>query len=135
MNVKNQEVLVQNQEKSKGVEMTRDLPVYSPATDIYEKEDSILVVCDMPGVDDKQVDITLENGVLTLTGCADTREPDAYELAYRGHQPGVYRRSFTLSTDIDHSKIKASISKGVLQVVLPKAEKATPRKIKVEVGS
>ena len=134
MTANNQDVQVQHKEPSKDVEMTRDLPVYSPQTDIYEKEDSILVLCDMPGVDENQVDVSLENNVLTLTGCQDVKEPGNHELLYRDYRPGAFRRSFTLSADINHAGIKAKLNNGVLQVILPKAEKAQPRKIKVEVG-
>ena len=83
MTVNNQDIQVQHKESPKDVEMTRDLPVYSPSTDIYEKEDSILVVCDMPGVDENQVDISLENNVLTLTGCQDAKDPEKHEMLYR----------------------------------------------------
>ena len=134
MTVNNQDIQVQHKESPKDVEMTRDLPVYSPPTDIYEKEDSILVVCDMPGVDENQVDISLENNVLTLTGCQDAKDPEKHEMLYRDYRPGAFRRSFTLSADIDNAGIKAKLNSGVLQVILPKAEKAQPRKIKVEVG-
>ena len=134
MTANNQDIQVQHKELPKGVEMTRDLPVYSPQTDIYEKEDSILVVCDMPEVDESQVDVSLENNVLTLTGCQDAKDPDKHEVLYRDYRPGAFRRSFTLSADINHAGIKAKLNNGVLQVTLPKAEKAQPRKIKVEIG-
>ena len=114
------------------MELKEDRPVYSPATDIYEKEDSLLVICDMPGVDEKQVDITLEDDVLTLTGAQQADEPADQSLIYRSYWSGVFRRSFRLSADIDNSKIKATMKNGVLHVLLPKAEKAQPRKIAVE---
>ena len=115
-----------------GVELAQDRPLYSPDTDIYEKGDAVLVLCDMPGVDDKHVEVTLENEVLTLTGYQQVEEPDGHDPVYWGFRPGVFRRSFTLSTEVDRSKIKAKIRNGVLQVVLPKAEEAQPRKIVVE---
>lgn len=105
----------------------------SPPTDIYEREDAVLVLCDMPGVDDQHVDVMLEDDVLTLTGSQEAQEPARHELLYRGHWPGVFRRSFTLTTEVDRAKIKARIRHGVLEVVLPKAEAApASKRIKVE---
>ncbi|HBA85211.1 MAG TPA: heat-shock protein Hsp20 [Verrucomicrobia bacterium] len=130
-----QETKHQQKEGSKDVEMTEDRPILTPATDIYEKEDSILVLCDMPGVDEKNVDIILENDVLTLTGSQTEEEPKGQTLIYRGYWPGIYRRAFQLTTDVDRSKIKATMKNGVLQVVLPKSEKAQPRKIAVEASA
>lgn len=121
-------------EKADGqkIEMTRDLPVLVPATDIYEKDDSILVVCDMPGVGDKDIDITVENKILTISGHQDLQSPEKHERIYRGFSNGIFRRSFQLSSEADDSKINAKLSNGVLSVVIGKAEKAIPRKIKVE---
>lgn len=122
----------QKKESTGAVELTQDRPVFLPPTDIYEREDAVLVVCDMPGVDDKHVDVMLEDDVLTLTGSQEAQEPSPHELLYRGHWPGVFRRSFTLTTEVDRAKIKARIRHGVLEVVLPKAEAAQPKRIKVE---
>ena len=126
---------VEKKESADKVEMTRDLPVYAPETDIFEKNDSILVVCDMPGVDEQSVDITLEDDVLTLTGCQKPVDRPGYSLLYRGYGTGIFRRSFTLSADIDRDSIKARLANGVLNVTLPKAAKAQPRKIAVEAGA
>lgn len=116
------------------VELTQDQPVFAPATDIYEKDDAVLVICDMPGVDEKHVDITLENGVLTITGQQDRTDPEGYSLLHREYRSGIFRRTFTVTADIDQDKIDAKISKGVLNLVLPKSEKAKPRKITVASG-
>lgn len=123
---------LQKPEASRSVELAQDLPIFLPPTDIYEREDAILVICDMPGVDEKHVDITLENDVLTLTGHPQGDAPSGYECLYRGYEPGVFRRSFTLTTEVDRSKINAKLRHGVLRVLLPKAEEAQPRKIKVQ---
>ncbi|HOW98882.1 MAG TPA: Hsp20/alpha crystallin family protein [Kiritimatiellia bacterium] len=122
----------QKKEAAGAVELAQDRPVFLPPTDIYEREDAVLVVCDMPGVDDQHVDVMLEDDVLTLTGSQEAQEPARHELLYRGHWPGVFRRSFTLTTEVDRAKIKARIRHGVLEVVLPKAEAAQPKRIKVE---
>ncbi len=113
-------------------EMTRDLPVFTPAADIFEKDDALLVVCDMPGVPESDVDIDLKDDVLTITGRQSDQTPEQGQLAYRGYATGIYRRAFTLATDIDREKIKARLVNGVLSISLPKAESVRPRKIAVE---
>jgi HSP20 family protein len=116
-------------------EPTRDLPVYVPAADIYEKPDAILVMCDMPGVDEKHVDVSLEDDVLTLVGEQVLAEPQGYERIYRARRPGLFRRSFTLHSEIDRDQIQARVKQGVLSLVLPKSKKARPKKIAVTVES
>ena len=120
--------------ESHDAESARDQRVFIPATDIYEKDDAVLVVCDMPGVGSENVDVTLENRALTITGYKDGKEPQDYELRHRGYYSGVYRRTFTCSTDIDRANIKAKISNGVLELTLPKSEEAQPHTISVEAG-
>lgn len=116
------------------VEMTQDHPVYIPAADIFEDKHSITVYADMPGVNEKNVDITLEDDVLTLIGHQDNEAPENLELVYQGYTPGIYRRSFTLGVAVDRKKINAKINNGVLTLQLPKAEEAKPRKIAVTAG-
>ncbi|NCC52851.1 MAG: Hsp20/alpha crystallin family protein [Spartobacteria bacterium] len=122
------------QKKQEEIELAQDLPVFAPAADIYEKEDAILVVCDMPGVDDKHVDVTLDNDELTLTGYQHIEEPEGYELLHRGYAEGIFRRSFTLTSEINREKIEAKITNGILRLTLPKAEEVQPRKISVSAG-
>ena len=112
-------------------ELTQDRPVYVPAADIYEKEDAILVQCDMPGVDEANVEVTLEDNVLTLTGRQQDKAPEGYGLVAAEYGTGIFRRSFTVSNQIDNEKIKARMKHGVLSLELPKAKAAQPRKIKI----
>jgi HSP20 family molecular chaperone IbpA len=123
----------ENRVSRETTELTHDRPVFVPATDIYENERSIFVVCDMPGVGDKGVDISLENNVLEITGHQTAESFDGYELLHRGYANGIYQRAFTISDAIDREKISAKIKNGVLHLELPKAEEAKPRKIKVKV--
>ena len=118
--------------ESREVEMPQDLPVFTPVADIYEKEDSILVICDMPGVKDEQVDVVLDNGELTITGYQDIAEPEGHEITHRGYESGIFRRVFLLANEINTEKIEAKISNGVLNVLLPKLEQAQPKKITVK---
>lgn len=129
---KKEENAVETTDRAQSVELTRDQPVFTPATDIHEREDAVMVVCDMPGVDEKHVDITIEEGVLTILGYQDTAEPADHELIYRGYSPGVFRRAFTVGPEVDPEKVRAKIANGVLRVMLGKSEKAQPRRIAVQ---
>ena len=93
-----------------------------------------MVAVDMPGVEPSQVDVTLENDILTITGVQAAGDPQGKECLHRGYRTGVWRRSFTLTADVDHGKIQARITNGVLKVLLPKAEQSRPRRIAVEAG-
>ncbi|MBF0457576.1 MAG: Hsp20/alpha crystallin family protein [Nitrospirae bacterium] len=118
-------------EVTEGVEHTRAVKVYTPAVDIVEKAKEILVTADMPGVDDKSIDITLEKNVLTIYGKVDVDVPEKYRASYVEYGIGDYRRSFTLSNEIDREHIEATVKNGVLRLVLPKAEAAKTKKIEV----
>lgn len=126
---------LQKQEIAEGeAERTRARPAFVPRTDIYETNDSIKVVVDMPGVNEDTVDITVEQNVLTIDGYAGPVEHEGYNrLAYSEYRVGDYQRSFTLSGQIDRDKIEAVVSGGVLRVHLPKAEPTT-QKIAVKAG-
>jgi HSP20 family protein len=113
------------------VERTRARRCFVPRTDIYEVGDDIHVVTDMPGVDDKSIDITLERNVLTINGYVEPDYPDNYQLAYAEYDVGDYQRSFRLSDDIDREGIEATVKDGVLRLHLPKADTAKARKISV----
>jgi len=115
------------------VERTSSRPVFVPPTDIYETEDSIVLLADMPGVDEKSVDIRLEKGALTIMGQV---EPEEYEDArpqYVEYRVGDYERAFTLSDEVDSEGISASLKDGVLRLELKKKEEVKPRRITVKI--
>ena len=85
----------------------------------------------MPGVDEKSVDITLEKELLTIYGRVEPEVPEKHSLAIAEYGVGDYRRTFTISSEIDRDHIEASVKDGVLKLVLPKAESAKTRKIPV----
>ena len=116
----------------KGIERTSTVPVFVPRCDIYERDDGLMLHADMPGVDEKSVDVELEAGVLTISGKVPAEDRPDHEIIYREFHPGDFRRSFTLTDEIDSGKIEASVKNGVLRVYLPKAEAAKPRKIAVK---
>lgn len=131
----------ENKEKSiekvepKQAEMVREGRVYVPATDIYEKEDAILVRCDMPGVALDQVDIRLDNTELEITGTQASGKPDGVDRLAGEFDTGVFRRKFTIPQLIDRDHIRARLHNGVLDIELPKAEQAKPRKIEITTGA
>jgi HSP20 family protein len=112
-----------------GVERTRPHKVYTPNVDILERKEDIVVTADLPGVDEKSLDITLEKNVLTINGQVDPEVSEPYRLAYSEYGIGDYQRAFTLSDEVDKDRIKATMKNGVLKLVLPKAAAATARKI------
>jgi HSP20 family protein len=117
------------------VEMAKDMPVLTPPTDIYEAKDSIIIVCDMPGVSDKSVDVSYEDDVITLVGWQTALDSiKEKQLIHKGFRGGVFKRSFSLLTDINIEGINAKMKDGVLKVILPKSEKVKPKKINVEIG-
>jgi HSP20 family protein len=105
--------------------------VFTPATNIIETGDSYLLAVDMPGVNEKGVDLTLENDVLSIRGHVEPENHPNFRLTYREYETGDYRRVFTLSAEVDRDRIQATVKDGVLHLVLPKAESAKPRKIHV----
>ncbi|MDA8306126.1 MAG: Hsp20/alpha crystallin family protein [Deltaproteobacteria bacterium] len=112
-------------------ESTRDVPVFVPAVDIYESENALTLLADMPGVPIDKIDIDLEADQLTIRGTVPEREEKG-KIIFKEFTYGDYYRQFTLSSDIDRAKIQASMKDGVLRLVLPKAEAAKPRKITVQ---
>ena len=112
-------------------ERTWSRPAFVPHTDIYKVDGEIIIVVDMPGVDAESVDITMEKNVLTINGYVEPVELENYTLAYAEYKVGDYERSFSLSNEIDQSKIEATMKDGVLRLHLPKVGPTT-RKIAVK---
>jgi HSP20 family protein len=115
-------------------EQTRPGAVYTPATDIFENENTITVLADMPGVKAQDLEIDLRENVLTLTGRVSVAEGQRESSILREYRPGTFFRQFTLSETIDQAKIDARLSDGVLRLELPKVERAKPRQITVKAG-
>lgn len=115
-----------------GVERMSARRVFMPRADICETDDGIVVLADMPGVDEKTVDITLEKNVLTISGRVELEEPKKHNLVYAEYEIGDYQRVFTLSDEIDRDGITAVVKNGVLRLALPKAPQAKTRKIAVK---
>ncbi len=135
MTAQEKEMVKQEQQAVSGdAQRMEQRPVYAPATDVFERDDAFVLVMDVPGVSEKDVDLQLEDDVLTIRARSASHEMKGYDLLYGEYRASDYERSFTLSTDIDRDKVKASVKNGVLRVELPKAEKLKPRKIEVKSG-
>lgn len=105
--------------------------VLVPRCDIYENAGSVHLVAEMPGVDDKSIDVTVERNVLTISGRFEAPARAGFKPVWREFESGEYRRSFRLSATADTSAIRASIKNGVLEVEVPQVVPAQ-RKIAVE---
>jgi HSP20 family protein len=122
----------QKRELEKKEEGTIPARIFLPAADIYESEDALTVVLEMPGVDKGNVDVRIEDGVLTVEGRLDFSKYQNLVPIYTEYNIGHYARSFRLSSKIDSTKIGAEMNDGVLSLVLPKVEEAKPRTIQVK---
>jgi HSP20 family molecular chaperone IbpA len=116
----------------KGTEGTRPGRWYQPAIDICENSESLWLWADMPGVDDKNVDINLSDGVLTIEGRIATAEYDGLQPTYSEYNVGNFHRRLSVSDDFDVDRISARMKEGVLEIQLPKAERVKARKIQVQ---
>ncbi len=126
------EIQKKETEVKEGAERTRAKRLYTPPVDIIEGEDRLLLIADMPGVDENSVDITLEKNILTINGTVEPEIPENHRLVSYEYGIGDYHRTFTLSDEIDREKIEATVKNGVLRLTLPKAEAAKTRKIPVK---
>jgi HSP20 family molecular chaperone IbpA len=114
-------------------ERTRDRRAFVPRTDIYETDEAIFLVADVPGVDENSLEITLEKNVLTINGYVTPTPPEGYTLSYAEYDIGDYVRRFSLSNEIDQQGIEASVKDGTLHLHLPKIG-PTVKKIDVTAG-
>jgi HSP20 family protein len=107
---------------------------FAPAIDVSEDKDNLIVKADLPGLTKDDVEITLQDNVLTLRGEkkqeSETKEENFYRME-RVH--GVFSRSFELPVTVNANKVAATFKDGVLQITLPKTEEAKPKQIKVNV--
>ena len=107
---------------------------WAPAVDIYEKASDVVLKAELPGVDPKDVDIRIENNVLTLKGERKLEgdvKRESYHRVERSY--GSFTRSFTLPSTVDTSSVKADYKDGVLRITLPKREEAKPKQIQIHI--
>jgi HSP20 family protein len=108
---------------------------FAPPVDVYEDEHNVALKLEVPGIDEKAIDVRIENNVLTVHGERKIEKEEKEENFRRvERQYGSFTRTFTLPTTVDAEKVAANYDKGILKIVLPKKAEAKPKQIKVNVG-
>ena len=118
-----------------GTEPALTASSFVPAVDIYEDEHNIILTAETPGIEEKDLDISVENGVLTVAGerrMDNEEKQDNFHRIERSY--GRFTRSFTLPPTVDENGVKADFNNGVLKITLAKREGAKPKQIKIESG-
>jgi len=109
---------------------------FAPPVDVYEDEHNVVLKVEVPGIDEKDIDVRVENSVLTVHGERKVEKEEKEENFRRiERQYGSFTRTFTLPSTVDAERIQADYDKGILKIVLPKKAEAKPKSIKVNVGS
>ena len=109
---------------------------FAPPVDVYEDEHNVTLKIEVPGIDEKDIDVRIENNVLTVHGERKFEKEEKEENFRRvERQYGSFTRTFTLPTTVDAEKVSANYDKGILKIALPKKAEAKPKQIKVNVGS
>ena len=104
---------------------------FTPVADIFETEEALTVVLELPGVEKKDLDLNLENDLLRIEGRIDFSKYAGLDPLYSEYNVGHFARSFSLSSQIDAKRISAALEDGVLTLTLPKIEDARPRRIPI----
>jgi HSP20 family protein len=119
-----------------GGEQSLTTSSFAPAVDVYEDEHQVTLKIEVPGIEEKDIDVRVENNTLTVQGERKI-EREEKEENYRRveRQYGSFTRNFTLPPTVDTENVSASYDKGVLKITLPKKAEAKPKQIKVNVGS
>ena len=121
----------EKEEINVSAEQTKPGPVYTPAVDIFEKEESLVLLADLPGVGTEGLTVDLRDNTLTLVGEIENGEVSGGDAVMTEYGVGRYYRQFSLSDRIDQEGIDANLVDGVLRLTLPKVGKAAPRRITV----
>lgn len=106
--------------------------LFTPPIDIYDSPEGLMLIADLPGVTVDSLEMQVQDNRLTLLGRVPPTVPPEARLIHKEYEEGDFLRSFILSDEVDHERINARLNNGVLEVVLPKAAKAPPRKIEVK---
>ncbi|WP_437185316.1 Hsp20/alpha crystallin family protein [Planctomicrobium sp. SH668] len=107
--------------------------VRTPPIDIFETDEGLVLRADLPGVDVDGLELQVQDNRLTLLGRVNSPAPENALLIHQEYHEGDFLRSFILSDDVDHERISAKLSQGVLEVLLPRTPRTEPRKISVKV--
>src|SRR5215468_8888417 len=118
---------------SEGREEALTTNTFAPAVDVYEDEHNVTLKVEVPGIDEKDIDVRIENNTLTVHGERKFEKEENYRRVER--QYGSFTRTFTLPQTVDQESVQANYDKGVLKIQLAKKAEAKPKQIKVNVGS
>ena len=113
-----------------GAESTRDRSMFSPVVDIWETDEGLQLVADLPGVASEDLEVDLSGGVLTISGRI-TPPPGGRKALLTEFEVGHFHRQFSLSEGLDQGGITAALKDGVLRLALPRLAPAKPRKIEI----
>ena len=105
---------------------------YTPLVDVAETAEAFVFHADLPGVKPGDVDLSYDNGTLTIEAKVQPRQPAGHDYAWREYGVGHFYRSFVIDTPVEPEGIKAELRNGVLELYVPKAESARPKKIEVK---
>ncbi len=107
---------------------------WTPALDLYQNNDNVVAVVELPGMRKEDIDISLHDGMLTIAGERQSSSSEGENAERTERFSGKFRRSITLPTRVDAGKVSASYKDGILTVTLPKAEEAKPKKVEVTIA-
>ncbi len=122
------------QDAARSAASRRDTQAMTPRVDVIEDDSGITLMADMPGVSKESLEIKVENDALLIEGTVSAATPQALEATYAEIRVPRYRRSFTLSRELDVGRIEAQLKDGVLKLRIPKQEQARPQRISVNVA-
>lgn len=107
--------------------------VFTPPIDIFETAAGLVLLADLPGVAPDSLELQVQDNKLTLFGRVDASLPDGAQVIHQEYRVGHFLRSFILSDEVDHENISAKLNHGVLEVILPRAQRGEPRRIPVAI--
>lgn len=111
-----------------------DVPTISPATDIYEDQEGVILYVDLPGVNKETLDIDVDQDILTIRGAINLTTQEKMQPTYMDIRTEVYERRFTLGDELENSRIEANLDQGVLKLSIPRSEQHKPKKIEIKVA-
>jgi HSP20 family protein len=120
------------QQAGQGTAAQGEMPTYVPATDIFETNEALIMLLDMPGADPESLDVTLEGRELSVFASSRSSVPEGYALVHAEYRDGNYERHFVITGEVDGDNIDAVLTRGVLRLTVPKPPTAQPKKITVK---
>ncbi len=126
MNTENKKVTTQQN--------NADVVSLSPATDIYESKEGVVLCLDLPGVSKNTLDIDVDHNILTIKGKINLTITEDMHPTYIDIHADIFERRFTLGEELDNSKIEATLDQGALKLTIPRLEKHQPKKISIQLA-